>query len=97
VLALRILSGDGQTEKPGKTLKKPLEVEVTDASGKGVAAVPVLWSVTSGGGSVSSPLTLTDGQGRARVDFTLGKSKGTQTVTATVAGVGQVTFTATAK
>ena len=94
---LIIVSGDGQVANRGKKLPNPLVVRVEDAAGNGVANLTVSWAVTSGGGKVSASSTKTDRQGYSHVDFTLGNGKGTQQVTATVSGVGQVTFTAIAQ
>jgi len=82
-------------------LPNPLVVKVTSATGAPVADVLVSWSVTSGGGSVSSASTTTDGAGQASVRWTLGTiaGQGRDSVTAVAADLSgsPLTFTATAQ
>jgi hypothetical protein len=89
-------SGDGQAGPPGAILGAPLAVRVRDQYGNALAGDSVTWTVTSGGGSLSAPVTVSDGAGLATVHYTLGDSAGVNTVTAAVTGVLPVTFTATA-
>ena len=58
----------------------PIVVEVQDEGGIGFSGVPVTFSVTSGGGSLSVSDVLTDEMGRAETLFTLGASPGEQTL-----------------
>ena len=104
-------SGDGQ-ERPASTqLAAPFVVSVLDQDGSSLAGVTVSFSVTAGGGMLSSttdanPCTVasstssttatTDANGRAATRLTLGSDAGTNTVSATVEGLEPVTFTATA-
>ena len=82
-----------------------------DQDGSSLAGVTVSFSVTAGGGMLSSttdanPCTVasstssttatTDANGRAATRLTLGSDAGTNTVSATVEGLEPVTFTATA-
>ena len=55
----------------------------------------VVWTVTGGGGTPSSPSSTTDAQGKAYVFLTLGPTTGTNTVRATSPGLTPVDFTAT--
>ena len=75
-------------------------MKVTSSSGAGVSGVAVTWSVTNGGGSVSSTSSTTDGQGRASTTWTLGPSAGSDNnkAKASVSGLSgsPVTFTASA-
>jgi hypothetical protein len=89
------VSGNGQSGTVGSTLANPLVVEVTDASGAPVAGVAVNWTV-SGGASVSPENTTTNAEGRASTQLTLGGNVGVYTATAVVAGLGSITFNATA-
>jgi hypothetical protein len=57
--------------------------------------VSVVWTVSSGGGTLSPNVSNTDGQGIARSTWTLGSSVGTQQAAAAVVGAGSVTFAAT--
>jgi hypothetical protein len=95
---LSLQSGDGQTATVGSALSAPLVVRVSDGSGGGLPGVSVAWTVVTGGGSLSAPVTQTDASGLASVDWTLGSTAGTQTAVATVSGLAgsPVTFTATA-
>lgn len=90
------VSGDQQNGVVGAFLRDSLVVRVTDAQGRPIAGAAVAWAVTAGGGSVSQSSTTSDAGGQARVAWTLGKAPGQNTVTATVAGLQPVTFSATA-
>lgn len=73
-------------------------VRVTDERGRGVAGVPVTFAVASGGGAVGTASASTDANGVASAgSWQLGPRGGTQVVTATVAGLEAVSFTATAR
>jgi adhesin/invasin len=95
---LLLNGGNNQSAAPGSALGTPLSVKAVDAGGNGVAGVAVSWAVTAGGGSLSTPTTLTRADGTAEVTWTLGPAEGTQTARATAAGLqgSPVTFTATA-
>ena len=109
--ALKIISGDGQEGSASTQLAQPFVVSVVDQDGSSLAGVTVSFSVTAGGGMLSSttdanPCTVasstssttatTDANGRAATRLTLGSDAGTNTVSATVEGLEPVTFTATA-
>jgi hypothetical protein len=72
-------------------------VKVTDNSANPVAGITVSWAVVSGGGSVGSASSVTDGGGLAQTTATLGSTGGASSYTATVAGLtgSPVTFSAT--
>ena len=89
------VSGDGQEGQVGAALAKPFVVSVLDQNRSAFAGAVVTFSVTAGGGTLSSTTATTDANGRARSTLTLGPDPGTNTVTATVAGLEPVTFTAT--
>lgn len=104
--AMRKVSGDAQSRTVGDTVT--VTVEVTDAFGNKVPNAPVTFTVATGGGSLPAPppsgpsaassaTSATDTQGRASARWTLGTSAGLQSLTASVPGVGPVTFTATAR
>ena len=88
------VSGDGQGGPPGEPLAKPFVVSVLDQNGSAFAGAVVSFSVTAGGGTLSATTATTDANGRARSTLTLGPDPGTNTVTATVAGLEPETFTA---
>ena len=85
--------GDNQVGPAGQALGAALEVTVLDGSGTPLANVPVAWAAGSGGGSVTPASGLTGSNGTATASRTLGPTAGTQTTTATVAGVTPATFT----
>ena len=99
--ALAVVSGSGQSGTVGKatapTLASPLVAKVTAADGLGVAGVTVNFAAATGSGSVSPSSAVTDVGGIAQTSWTLANTAGTQTATASVAGLtgSPVTFTAT--
>ena len=87
------VSGDGQEGTVVTALAKPFVVSVLDQNGSALAGAVVTFSVTAGGGTLSSTTATTDANGRARSILTLGLDPGTNTVTATVEGLEPITFT----
>ncbi|MHB1224757.1 MAG: Ig-like domain-containing protein [Gemmatimonadaceae bacterium] len=86
-----IVSGDDQEGERRETLPEKLVVQVLDANDVPVPDVPVLWLAADGG--ITTPddiLTGADGTSSAR--WRLGGGRGSQTATASVSGVGTVTF-----
>jgi hypothetical protein len=77
----------------GSVILDSLAVRVTDRFGNPIPNVDVTWTASSGG-TVSPASSRTDASGVAKARWTLGGSATTQTATATVAGLGSVTFTA---
>jgi hypothetical protein len=97
---LALTAGNNQSALVSSAVATPPSVVVLDQFNNPVAGVPVAFAVASGGGTVS-PATpvVTDGNGGAALTaWALGPTPGTNTLTASVAGVagGPVTFTATA-
>jgi hypothetical protein len=92
---LGIISGDSQSATAGSALPEPLTVIVIDQYGSPSASVTVTWAITSGGGSLSAASTTTDANGVTSVTYTTGLTPGSATITATVAGIGTLTFLAT--
>ena len=90
------ISGDNQQSMPSTALARPLVIEVRDQHGNPLPNARVTFSITAGGGTLSSTTATTDANGRARSTLTLGSELGTNTVTATVSGLAAATFTATA-
>jgi YVTN family beta-propeller protein len=69
---------------------------VKDANGNGVAGVTVTFTVTGGGGTVTAATQVSSATGVATVgSWTLGKTAGTNTITASSTGLPSVSFTAT--
>jgi uncharacterized protein (TIGR03437 family) len=93
---LAVVSGDGQSGVPGAALPLALKVRVTGAGGFGVPVVTVRFSVATGWASLSSATAMTQVDGTAAVDATLGDTAGVATVTASVTGIQSVRFTLTA-
>ena len=93
--SLTKVCGDDQEGTAGALLAEPLVVSVVDEDGAAMAGVVVSFAVTAGGGTLSSATATTNANGRARTWLTLGSEPGTNTVSATVAGLESVTFTAT--
>jgi PKD repeat protein len=91
-----IVSGDGQQAAPGSRLPNPLVVQVLDAENNPIVATAVAWVVQTGDGNATPETSLTDDQGRASTEWTLGPLPGRNTLTAVVSGVGNAAFTATA-
>ena len=95
--SLTIASGNNQRVTPGNALPAPLEVSVTNSDGDGIPGVKVNWVVTTGEGRLSTTRTITDSDGRASVDWTLGSRPGSQSVEAIVVAVASpALFSATA-
>ena len=70
----------------GSVVEDSFAVQVRDAAGNTVPGVQVVWAVTSGGGTITSPTT-TDAAGVARTQWVLGAGAApVQTASATVAG-----------
>ena len=87
-------TGDSQVASAGTPLPTPYRVIVRDQNGDPVANVAVTWAVGVGGGSISSAGN-SDANGVASATRTLGPNAGTQTATATRAGLSgsPITFT----
>jgi hypothetical protein len=90
-------SGNNQVTSAGAPVPVNPSVRVTDQFSNPVSAVAVTFTVSSGGGSVSSTLANTNINGIASSGgWTLGPESGTHTLTATISGASPATFTATA-
>src|SRR2546426_447742 len=80
--------GNGQSAPAGTAVATPPSVIVRDGAGNPVSGVAVSFAVTSGGGTVSPTSVATNGSGIAAVtSWTLGTTAGTNTLTATAAGL----------
>lgn len=93
---LRLVDGDGQVHVVSTELPAPLRVLAEDASGRPLKGIVVAWSTAADAGIVLPYTTSTDSLGIATARWSLGKSSGTYTATATVEGVPPVTFSARA-
>jgi hypothetical protein len=81
-----MLDGEPQSGTSGTDAEAPLRVQVQNSEGDGVSGVTVLWTVTSGGGSVSDASQETNSQGISSITFTYG-DPGEQIITATIPGL----------
>jgi hypothetical protein len=70
-------------------------VIVRNAAGQPLVDVPVTITVDSGGGTVANAVVRTDTEGRAFIDWTLGRTVGRNLLRATVTGLPPVGFTVT--
>jgi hypothetical protein len=85
--SVTLASGDAQTAAVGRTLGRPVEVEVLSASGRPVAGVLVRFAPEGDAGRAEPAAAETDARGRARARWTLGDAPGRQSLTATVEGL----------
>ena len=90
-----LVSGNTQTATAGSVLA-PIVMYVRDASGNAKAGIDVLFSVATGGGSVTPATATTDAQGYATATWTLGSTIGAQTLTAQSGGLTGSPFTVSA-
>ena len=89
------ISGDTQKRVSGGALANPFVVEVQDDNGSAIEGIMVTFTVTAGGGTLSTQSTTTDSNGRAESTLTLGPNPGTNTVSVSATGIQQkVTFNA---
>ncbi len=87
---------NNQRATVGTAVANAPAVRVTNAAGAAVANVTVTFAVTAGGGTLGATSATTNADGVASAgSWTLGATPGANTVTATVAGLTPVTFTAT--
>ena len=94
-LTLGALKGDNQTAAAGTVFPDSLSVIVLDQYGFSTEGTTIVWAITSGGGSLSANSTTTDMNGITSVTYTAGLTPGRATITATLTGVGFLTFTET--
>ena len=89
-------AGNSQTVVAGSAVPTAPSVLVTDADNDPIPGVSVTFAVASGGGSITGGSATTDASGIATVgSWTLGTTAGANTLTASVSGLTDVTFSAT--
>ena len=94
--SLMKISGDNQTGLPNTRLPVPYVVEVWDVNSKRPRSeISVMFTVSAGGGTLSTTSTTTDDKGRAESTLTLGPNFGTNTVEVSAEGL-TLTFNAVA-
>ena len=72
---LIVLSGDGQEGFAGGTLLDPIVVQVTDQGGTAVRGVVVSFAPGEGAGSVNPQNAVSDANGEASTEWTLGEGR----------------------
>src|SRR3954471_7391862 len=93
--SLTASSSTSLTGTAGQPVTPLPSVIVKDQHGDAMAGVLVTFAVTSGAGSIAGESATTDASGVATVGgWTLGRTSGSNTLTATVGQLGPVTFTA---
>jgi len=94
---LAAVSGDGQSDTAGATLRDPYVVRVTDAEGVPLGGIEIRWTAGAGD-NVAPTVSLTDEAGESRAVHTLGTTAGAYSVIASTDVLpGQaVTFTSLA-
>lgn len=85
--------GNAQTVAPGGRTANPLIVQVFDQNLNVMQGQTVKWAVVSGGGTVDSPVTTTNAEGLASTHYTAGPNTGNVQISATLDGLGSITFT----
>ena len=98
-VAIRLASGENQSDTTTTPLGADYVVQAVDGHGNPVGGVGVDWAVMSGGGSISPAQSVSASvNGYAAARHTLGPIDGAQAVTATASGLPtapSVTFTST--
>ena len=95
-IALLKVSGNSQEGLAGKTLGLPLVLRVQDERGQPMPDVPVTFAIDTGEGVLAPTNTVSDPDGKARTNLTLGWAPGMTTIRATTTDTpSYVRFTAT--
>jgi hypothetical protein len=94
---LALFGGGGQTASANTTLPQLITVQVTDIAGNTVSGAgrAINFAVASGGGTVSPDAAATNSFGRVSTTWTLGATVGSQSMTASSAGLSGITIAAT--
>lgn len=96
---VRIASGDGQSGPVNTALGEPLVLYVGDQFDNPFPGQQIEWLITSGSGTLSTSLSVSDAAGLASTSLTLGSNPGPVSVLARFPGAQSgpmATFTATA-
>lgn len=96
--AVRALTLADATGIAGQSLSGGITVRVVDYSDRGLSGIKVRFTSVVGDGSVATSQTITDGEGVAHTEWTLGPTAGDNVVLASVFGISadsNATFSAT--
>jgi len=97
-MAITVVSGDAQTARIKTAAPSGIVLRVTNGLSAPLSGVPVSFSVTAGGGSLAATSGVSGADGTVTLpSWTLGPTAGTNTVTATVAGVPSASISAKAR
>jgi hypothetical protein len=94
--ALLILAGAGQIDTVGHLLPTSFIARVTDATGNGLANVPVTWEVLLGGGTLTGASLVSNLSGIVYADYALGHFPGRNVVRVSLPNGASADFEATA-
>jgi hypothetical protein len=100
---LGIVSGNDRSVAAGAELSEALAVVVIDQYGAVMHDIIVTWAIATGGGSLTASdgatgttlSTITNENGVSSVTYTAGPTAGPASITATVSGLGTLTFAET--
>ena len=92
---LVISSGNNQSAAVNTNLPASLVAKVSDQYGNGIAGIAVSFSDGGAGGTLSATSVITNGLGRASVNYTTPATAGTITVTASSPGLVSQKFSET--
>lgn len=93
--AMSRVSPDSQATAAGVAMAQPLVVLVNGGNGAPLAGTPVVWTIESGGGTLSDTTSATDAEGHASTVYTPGTAVGTAKVSAQAGSITGVLFTIT--
>ena len=85
--AIAAVSGSGQSASVGTALTSPVVFEVTNSSDAPISGVTVSFAVTNGSATLAPTSAVTDANGTASTQVTLGGTAGSVEITATVQGL----------
>jgi len=94
VVLATLKSGNAQTATVATSLASPLVVHLATASGLSVGGGIVTWVISSGGGSLSTPTSISDSLGDAKVMYTAGTVAGNVAINAGYSTTSDIAFTA---
>lgn len=85
--SISVFAGDGQTALPNTAVSIAPAVKVSDAAGIGVAGISVVFSIRSGGGSLTGAVAVSDSKGIATAGSWILGAGGGNSLFATLNGV----------